>query len=126
MDTRLQGAILEEEVLEDLKKIDPDTTKTINSGALRGDGDIHTSEFCIDTKHKALASSFIATAQEMKESIKQGRKSGLEPLLIVKNRDRKKAAVMPYNTFIYMLQRIEQLEKELAFMKHAEASHIDY
>ncbi len=113
MNTRLQGDILEEEVLADIMAVDPDATKTINSGALRGDGDIHGAGLCIDTKHKALASSFIATAQEMKESIKQGKKSILEPAIVVKNRDGKKAAILPYDTFLYLLQEIKRLEDEI-------------
>jgi hypothetical protein len=114
---RGRGSILEEEVLDDLQKIDENSRLTCNSGALRGDGDIHTSEFCIDTKLKSNAKNYIATCDEVRAAEKQGLRSGRKPAIIVENSKEGKVAVLPYETFLEVVERIEELKDDIADLK---------
>jgi hypothetical protein len=116
MTTRHEGDILEEEVLDDLKKIDPKSKLTNNSGAVSGNGDIHTSEFCLDTKRKSKAKNHIATADELKACKKQYLRSGRFSGILLENSKEVKVVVLPYETFLEIVSRIEDLKENVAYL----------
>ena len=96
---------MEEEVLQDLAQFDDMTRKTINSGALKGDGDIHTRDFCIDTKKKSQK-NFNVTRDELEKNRKQGINSLRTPLLVIENEFDEKAVVMSYSAFLAIMDLV--------------------
>lgn len=123
MSTRASGDVLEEMVVASLKPVDPTTQKTINSGALRGDGDIHTRYFCIDAKHIAEGrrKNIIVQTADLEHAWKQAAKAQRAFGVIATSYDNNKIAItMSLEMFTDLVellarrdQHISDLEKDL-------------
>lgn len=109
-DMRL-GDVREEDILSDLHTIDPKARKTINSGATRGDGDIHTSQFCIEVKDRPKAKNFNIARSDMEKLKRATQNSGnsfgalIMSITSEKNpHDTDTVAVISYDDFLTMME----------------------
>lgn len=107
------GSALEMLVLDDFKKFDRYARPTINSGAVRNDGDIASSYFCIDTKDKTSNTNFIATVHEMKKLKGDTARSGAPySALIVANKNQDMVVVMPYAHFLSIARILTEHDQD--------------
>jgi len=109
-DVRL-GDLREEDILADLKCVDAKARKTVNSGATRGDGDIHTSQFCIEVKDRPKAKNFNIARQDMEKlkraTLNSGNSFGALIMAIPSEtnpHDTNMVAVIDYNDFLVMME----------------------
>jgi len=111
--TRHTGDILEELLLGYIKPFDPLARKTSNSGATRGDGDIHTSFFAIDCKHYPKAKNFNVSFVDLEKSRKQADRAhlpfGAVATMITNNQI---AVTIPLAHFIELCETLAQYERD--------------
>lgn len=113
MSTRHTGDVLEELLLTDLKQVDPRAKKTSNSGATRGDGDIHTSFFAIDCKHYPKAKNYNVSKADLDKSKQQATSAhlpfGAVATMISNNQI---AVTIPFAHFLELCETLARYERD--------------
>lgn len=112
MSTRHAGDILEELLLSYIKPFDDRTKKTSNSGATRGDGDVHTSFFAIDCKHYPNAKNFNVSKADIDKSKQQAASAhlpfGAVATMISNNQI---AVTIPFAHFLELCETLARYER---------------
>jgi hypothetical protein len=113
MSTRSQGDGLESYVVSRLKGLGISAKQNPNSGAVRGDGDVASSDYTFEckTQHEQrgrVVRHMKIDADEFAKAQAEARQEGKQLVFVVENGEGQKVAVMDFDQFTQLLAREKQ------------------